>query len=414
MGDANEGSKETPCPGCGVAIFQGQGVCAFCARRAAANESGRRARQIARGALLGLLLTGAAAVVAVRSWSYVDSRRSTPVTPEPLPPPPVVSVEVTRTAVLLNGKELFSLPPPAQQARIGLGPAGATAGAAESGSARLNAALKRARQEHRDVDGVDLRVAADTPAFLAVQVWEAAEAFEKKRLSVGASPAGPAATAFSFEGKDLPQTNLQVEVRTHGVSIKMRGQGDYFHNVGVGCVYDAPGLAVMLRKPEDYAELQRCFRSLRSRLPADALTRPSLTVLGNAPTPRLIYVINLMRCGELACPEEPQPRLWGPIGFGTVEEFHVGDSMFPIFMLRLEPALRACFETQRAQLSERSYETEIRFDVNERGQVSFTIQPGLPEPLELCASRVIEDAHLTLPPDGRESMDTAPLVFGDP
>jgi hypothetical protein len=93
------------------------------------------------------------------------------------------------------------------------------------------------------------------PSRLVIQVWDTTPGVERRFL-VKQSSYGPATTVFSpAAGADYQQI-LHVAVRTHGVGIVLNSY-DGAHRVGAGCVKDATGLAVMLRKPEDYAQSLR-------------------------------------------------------------------------------------------------------------------------------------------------------------
>jgi hypothetical protein len=130
------------------------------------------------------------------------------------------------------------------------------------------------------------------------------------------------------------------------------------------------------------------------------------------PVAKFFYVIDTLRCGKMSCRKD-DPRVWDMMRVGTTDELSPTlDPLIPIFMTRLEPALRACYESQRSQLSEPTYETDLTLRVEEQVAVTAGVGAGLPEALAGCATRVIEDAHIRLPQRRADTWYEVPLVFG--
>lgn len=148
---------------------------------------------------------------------------------------------------------------------------------------------------------------------------------------------------------------LDVRVSYCGIHLFLFEDG-HWHRIGPGCKmpddsWDGP--AFMLRRPEDYQPLRSCLATLRTRIPAQIEARPRVSYLGRAEAARAIYFVNLLRCGEVTC-RESDPRVWGLISMGVGDEcVPARDELIPIYMMRLGPALRGCYEAARPRLSER-------------------------------------------------------------
>jgi hypothetical protein len=413
LGESREANAtERRCPGCGVSIFSGQTACGFCQRQAAQQANVAKKRYITLGVALGLVLTAVAAttvlVLAPQLW------RNAEVAPEPKRPAPVF-VEVTSSDVRVDGTPVWQLPPRQDQARTGLVNRAVTGGD-EWRKAILDAIALTARQRPHDGALIEVKMPPDMPAAVLEQLSSVREQEQALHIAVEASALGPASTLFFVRDKSKGNTPvLLVEVRTHGVAVTLI-EGRKYQNVGIGCtVHDGVGggLAQMLRRPEDYRALQACFSSLRARFPAGVTASPRVKYLGSVPSAKVIYVINLLRCGEVRCREDA-PRVWDIMTLTATDEYWAApDEMIPIIMTRLEPSLRTCFTEARAQLSEPNYETELHFLKRSGKELQFGIEPGLPPMVEACATRVLRDAKISLPQAQPDVFYRVPLAFGD-
>lgn len=386
-------------------------MCAFCARTAKSRDEALKRRGVITGFLVGLLLTASVAGGAVALWPRLSQsldRRATPVTPEPSRPAPVF-VEVTHESISIDGQRVWDLPAFSEQARVGVKPGVERAEIQKLLRAAVDSAFKTRPHEP---GVVELSLAPDTPAKVVNQVWVAGDGYAQ-RMSVKASRFGPATTVHSPKDSiDVKTHALYVEVRTHGVALWLNN-GRYLDTVGGGCKLGEEGIAVMLRRPTDYAVLKRCFDKLHAQLSPDLGAHPHVTALDNVPAARLFHVVDLLRCGELSCTDD-QPRVWDWMTIGRTDEYGAAtDEMVPILMMRLEPALRACWDGTHAALPEPSYETELRLDLDDKGKVTPSITPGLPPPLEACVNRVISEAEFKLPQSQPRTRHVVPLPFGD-
>jgi hypothetical protein len=262
-----------------------------------------------------------------------------------------------------------------------------------------------------------MKIPPNAPALLIDQLLDARGEGNAARVSVEASTLGPASTLLILsETTKMDSLALLVQVRHHGVSMILH-ENDEFHHIGVGCSVqkDMVGsLAVMLRRPQDYVALQACLRMLRARLPTGERAHPQLTYFGSIPTAMVVYVANLLRCGERRC-SEGAPRLWDVFGVSKTDEYgSLPDEKGPPFFLALQPPLRDCFTVERDQLTEPSYETEVYFTARtDVSPVVVDIQPGLPPSLHACAARVFRDAHLSTADITPGAITRIPLVFGE-
>jgi hypothetical protein len=382
-------------------------VCGFCERNEKAQRAALKRRWIAGGVLGGLLLGGLVVAGGAALWAR-SRERKTPVAPEPTKPRPL-HVDVTHETVSVDAEKVWELPPFIDQGRVG---AKAKATNAEI-KQLLTAALEKAALARPHEPGVvEVSFAADTPVKVVTQLWPKLPG-HSTRLSVKSSPLGPATTVYSPPGSPpIEPVAIQVEVRTHGVSIDLRRE-PYISRVGIGCTPDSEGLAVMLRRPSDYATLKRCLEKLRAEVPKDKPAHPYVWALEGVPAARLFHVISLLRCGEVQCAED-QPRRWDLMGVGASEEYsHAPHEAIPIVMMRLEPALKKCWETTRAALPEPSYESELWLTVDVDAQVTTEVAPGLPPPLEACVERVLAQTELKLPLARTDTRYLVPLPFGD-
>lgn len=410
VGEAVEmNTGELRCPGCGVSIFPGQKACGFCQRQATHQATREKKRFITLGVALGLLLaSGAGAAL----WGLQPWWRKAEVAPEPKHPPPVF-VEVTSEDVRIDGHSVWPMPPRADQMRTGFVNRDEPGG--DAWEAAIKSGIQVAARHQQHAGGVvEMKLPPDAPALLIDQLTEARGQGNAAHVLVEASAFGPASKLLvKSDGMQFESPALLVRVRHHSVEIGLRENGELV-DVGLGCVLRTGGMSVMLRRPEDYSALQACLRTLRARIPAGAQAHPRLTYYKSIPAAKVIYVANLLRCGELRCSEDA-PRLWDVFTFSTTNVYgSLPNEEGPPLVLALQPALRECFTALRAQLPEPSYETEVAISVkNDEGPLLFDVQPGLPPPLEACVTRVLHDAHLTTADLVNGQGDHFPIVFGE-
>jgi hypothetical protein len=409
-GETNAGERR--CPGCGVSIFPGQKACGFCQRQATQQATREKKRFVTLGVALGLLLTAGAGAAL---WGLQPWWRKAEVAPEPKHPPPVF-VEVTSADVRIDGHSVWPMPPRADQMRTGLVNRNTPGG--DAWKAAIESGIRVAARQQPHAGGVvEMKVPPDTPAMIIDQLLDARGKGNGGHLSVEASTFGPASTLLILsESTKTDPVALSVQVRHHSVALALSEDGEY-KDVGVGCVVsekDGTGTGFMLRRPEDYMALQACLTALRARIPAGEPAHPRLRYYGSIPASKVIYVANLLRCGEQRCAENA-PRLWDVFNLSSTSDYgSLLNENGPPLVLALQPALHQCFTALRAQLPEPSYETEVVISTKDNeGSLLFNVRPGLPPPLEACVTQALHDAHFTVADLVNGQSDRFPIVFGD-
>lgn len=417
------------CPGCGVSISPGQGICGFCARQREVDSKPGRGRLVAL-LVVATLVLGVGWFGLLRSGllrTFQHALPVPPVVPSAEPVVPIPHIEVTETTLSLDGTKLLDLPSLSEQASVGVGASNEVAGNFFEITA-LRDALRPLRARPHQGLKVSITFAEWTPyrMVLAVLFTVGQGGFGQYRLEVAATSGTPSVALETYapatRSPDKPKDDQPQDVRSliatvgrSHVDLEARGNERREH-VGFGCVAGGLGYSVHLGAPDDYATLAACLKNLKGVSPASSGASGTVTARYETPALTLLQVASLMQRGEPSCPQGPPPA---PLFDGPLFSISGAQSPKPeapdslkADIANLLGGFRKCYQAfLAASPTESSYDAVARIAVRPDGRFRASVDPGLPSQLEQCIVSSIERAKIRYPSSTNGMALTVPLTF---
>jgi hypothetical protein len=366
--------------------------------------------------LVATLVVSVGAFGLFRSSLFHAFQRALPapvVLPSAEPVVPIPHIEVTETALLLDGTKLLDLPSLEEQAKDGVGKRNEVPDKFLE-IAALRDALKPLRALPHQGVKVSITLAPSTPfrTFLAVLFSVGQGGFGRYRLEVVATSRTPSVALDTYapasrspgEQKDDERKEVHSLVAKVGrahVDLQARSNARWEH-IGFGCAPGGLGYSAHLGDPDDNATLGACLKKLTGESPAQTGASGIVTATMETPALVLLQVASLMQCGEPSCPQgPPQPPLFeGPlfsVSSASDPEPEAPEELKPAIW-GLRKRFAACYADlvdTDPQASNYDLVLHIAVDPDGRGQVS--IDPGAPATLGQCLVSSTERAQIRYP-----------------
>jgi hypothetical protein len=237
------------------------------------------------------------AAVVCGALLYLE-RRVVPVQPEPLPPPKR-GLQVTTTAILLDGSQVLGLSSLSEQARVGIDAHFKAKGPNDLLIVPLHAALSQ-RKAPTQVprDSLSIELAEKTPYRTMIEVLYTAGQAGASKLNLLVRPASssrPLALDTEVPQPWLGQGGAAIFLVSDGISIKFAGG-----NVAPGCNDAGPGLAIPKRDGYDLPSFVACFRRVNTAI-STPVDHAVITANPGVPALQILQAGNAVRCGEPSC-----------------------------------------------------------------------------------------------------------------